>query len=552
MAEQTHEEFTGQRRWVSFLTGAVGVLAIAGAIATWQWRVAVGERQNAERGLKEGLAAAETVIARVDGELKGVRGAEELRGTLIAEASNRLDRLAAGHGNDVQLSRLLEHLQRGTLAGQALDVVVAERELSAAERLIPQVPTNRQPRGETLIYRARCELALDLQEYAEALSCLNRAEQLARTWAASGLAEARLQLAEILRMRGDARFHGRTWNAASADYREAESLIEQLRRAGPDTANLTLAAAAVQQRMSRVEEVARSTEGVLDRLMRSTHLLERVAEKELATQGLVQLIEVYQRLAVLCTRWHRDALAKSFGTKAHELARALYVSSPQNIRYQLALAAAEEARGKDALAEERVLRATLFFARESDLLETLVERETTNTQARRDYFGALAMLLEALVEQKRMPEASEEFARLDSAVREFVDARIGTASDEALAVGIRGFSLLANAALQVDRPKARIEASERSFQLAKQRFAKSPSLGDAQMDLFIAHGNMILAATMTRDTSEMEAHAREARRLTLAENSIEPEERELVTGVQKLIARVLDPVAPLERTRAHD
>jgi len=162
------------------------------------------------------------------------------------------------------------------------------------------------------------------------------------------------------------------------------------------------------------------------------------------------------------------------------------------------------------------------------------------------------MLLQALIEQKRIPEASEEFARLDSAVREFVDARIGTASDEALAVGIRGFSLLANAAQQVARPKARIEASERSFELARQRVAKSPQLGDAQMDLLIAQGNMILVAAMTNNTPEMAAHAREARRLMPAETNVEPEERELVAGIQTLIAQVLGPATPSKRTQAHD
>lgn len=41
----------------------------------------------------------------------------------------------------------------------------------------------------------------------------------------------------------------------------------------------------------------------------------------------------------------------------------------------------------------------------------------------------------------------------------------------------------------------------------------------------------------------MQAHAREARRLTPAGDNLEPDERELVAGIQKLIAQVIGPVA---------
>jgi hypothetical protein len=292
-------------------------------------------------------------------------------------------------------SRLLEHLRQANVASQALDVAAAERELSASERFILQLPADRRLRAETLIARVRCELAWSQQAYAAALSCLDRAERLGRSWAASHSTESRHQFAEILRLRGDARAHLRNWKDASTDYQEAELLIEQLRRAGPDTAELTLAAAAVQQRRSRVEEVARNTDGVTDRLVRSTQLLDRVVQKELSSQGRLQLFEVYQRLAELCARSQRVALAKMFNVKAYDLANALYVSDPRDAGYQLALAAAKHARGKNAFAEGRIVRATVDFAGESELLEMLVKKGQTNTHVWRDYFGARSSLIDA-------------------------------------------------------------------------------------------------------------------------------------------------------------
>jgi hypothetical protein len=80
------------------------------------------------------------------------------------------------------------------------------------------------------------------------------------------------------------------------------------------------------------------------------------------------------------------------------------------------------------------------------------------------------------------------------------------------------------------------------LQLAKQRYTQKPDLGDARLDLFIAHANMILAAGVTNDTPAMEAHAREALRLMPAEANVEPAEQELVSGIQELIAQVLGPV----------
>jgi len=533
------------RRLIALLSAMIAGIAIALVVATWQWRVAVAERQTAEQRAKEAIGIAETVISKVDSELKGVRGAETLRGALLGEARGMLDRLSVDQSRDTQLlqAQMLGHLRHGTLAAQALDVVAAERELSAAERLLQQIPANLRPRSATLACQARCELAYSRQMYAEALSCLARAEQLGRSWAASDSAESKLQLAEILRLRGDAKAHARKWKAAATDYHEAESLIEQIRHAGLDTAESTLAAAAVQQRLSRVEEVARSADGVSDRLVKSTQLIDRVVQKELSSRGLVQLIEVYQRLADLCTRWQRKELAKSLNGKARELAHALYLSSPRNTRYQLALATTKDERGKEALAEKRFLRATLSFAEESDLLELLLEKDPTNTQAWRDYFAALAMLIETLVDQEHLAEGLEEFSRLDAAVRAYIDARTATASDEALAVGIRGLSQVADAARRIDRPQARVEASEKALKLAEQRFAKSPDLGDARMDLFIAHANMILAAAVSNDTPAMAAHAREARRLMPAEDDIEPDEQGLVTGIQQLIEQVVGPGA---------
>jgi len=56
--------------------------------------------------------------------------------------------------------------------------------------------------------------------------------------------------------------------------------------------------------------------GVIERLAKSTGLIERVSPNELSTRGAVQLVEVYQRLAEACSRWQRQGLAKSFNGKA--------------------------------------------------------------------------------------------------------------------------------------------------------------------------------------------------------------------------------------------
>jgi len=498
------ERSAKQRRLIAFLSAGLAVTTMALGFATWQWRVAVALQQTAEQ------------------RLSGVNQSADAQSPQ---------------------AQWLGHLRQATLASQALDVVAAERELSAAERLSQQLPAADRPRAETLLSHARCELAWSRQAYADTLSCSDRAERLGRSWAASGSSESRHQLAAIMSLRGDARAHLRNWSAASGDYHEADSLIEQLRREGPDTAELTLAAAAVQQRLARVEEVARSAEGVTERLVKSTHLLDRVDQKQLSTQGMLQLLEIYQRLAELCARSQRGELAKSLNAKAYDLADALYVSNPQHARYQLALAAAKHARGKGAFAEGRFLRATLDFAGESELLEILLKKARANMHAWRDYLGARAMLIDALAANNNLPEASEEFARLDSAVRDFVNARTNAPTDEAFAVAIRGFSQVADAARQLDRPKALVEASEESLQLAKQRYARSPDLGDARLDLFIAHANMTLAAAATNDTRAMEAHAREARRLMPAAENIEPDEQELVGAIQKLLVQVLGPVA---------
>ena len=88
---------------------------------------------------------------------------------------------------------------------------------------------------------------------------------------------------------------------------------------------------------------------MVQRLSNSVGLIELVDNKDLSTQALVQLIEVYDRLADLCLRWKRENLATAFNKKAYDLIYPLYVSSPQNSRYQRALATAWANLGKAAL-----------------------------------------------------------------------------------------------------------------------------------------------------------------------------------------------------------
>jgi len=534
------------RRIIVGLSATLLVVLAASSAAVWQWRVATTEQRAAERRLTEAIGVADDVLAGVDSKLRGVAGAESLRLALVGDATEMLDRLAReGSARTTLVETQLEaHLRSGTIAADARDFTAAERALAAAARLLPALATEvGRARGRALIERARGELAFSRKGYAEAEHHFGKAEELAHVWAASGSEQAaELACADLLRLRGDAKAFLRRWGEAGADYAKAQASYQALLARGRETTDLLLGAAVVEERLSRVAEVRRNADQVIDRMLKSTALADRVVAETTSPEALILLVELYSRLSELCTRWKQAELAAKLDRKSLDLVFSLWMTSPQNARYQLGLSQAWARLGDRARDEKQLARAKTLFALQTYMTERLLKVDPNNLALGLSHVEGMASLVDVLLKSGNPADAREQFSSLTRAVDNLSGELSQGASDEQWSLVIRAHNLVGEAARRLGLTVARSHAYESALSLAKARFAREPDDMDARIDLLAAHSNMVLAAAGINDASAMRVHAEAAAGLLPHDLEGNRDERELIEGIRQVLEQVLGPL----------
>lgn len=529
-----------QRQVILALSSVLVVVASTASVAVWQWHVAVAQRHAAEQRLSESIGVANSVLTDVDQGLKGVAGAEDLRLSLVTDATEMLDRLAVGGSErtDLAATQIQGHLRRGRLAADYRDYDEAERELNAAENLLARFDTDSERlRAETLVSGARGELALSRKAYVEAVRYLDRALQWCASWAAEapGL-DSEAERANLLRLRGDAKAFQRRWEEASGDYEAAKQIYGTLQGREP---RVLLGAARVQERLSRVAEVRGDADAVIARLSRAVDLAEAVDQQNSSPEQLIQLVELYGRLSELGSRWEREDLAASFDRKALDMVFALYVTNPQNARYRRALGDAWERLGEYEKKHGNFARAKTLFALHLYMSAMLAKQAPTDAALWAAQVEARANLIEVLLETDERAQAREQFAELTRAVNVLSGLAKDRDSQERSSLLIMAYNLQGEAARQLDLPDARARSYQAALELSEDRFRRAPENVDARLDLLVAHANVILAAAGKNDGKRMRAHAESAKQLLEDDLPLDRDERAMIEKIRELIRDVL-------------
>ena len=102
-------------------------------------------------------------------------------------------------------------------------------------------------------------------------------------------------------------------------------------------------------------------------------------------------------------------------------------------------------------------------------------------------------------------------------------------------------SLGAEAARLLGRKEDRRSWFRSAFARSRAHAEQSPDDDDAQLDLLLAHANMILVAVGDNDQTEMQRHAQEARMLLAKEIALTGSERDTIDQVRALVDDVLGP-----------
>ena len=544
-----------QRQVIAALACTVAIVASAATVAIWQWREAVEQRAIADRRtreaieqkklashrLQQAIEVSRNVIATVDQELRGIAGAENLRLALVGEAAAMLDTLAdrQSEGTELFRTRFEAHLRRGLLAAGFLDFEVAVESLDAAEALLPRLPTELgRLRSGISLTRARGELEMSRKKYADALPYFDQAAAIGQQLAsASEERSASIERGLVLRLRGDAHAMLRDWDTAALDYESAEALyaeaLEQL-----DDVDARVGASAVQERLSRVAEVRRDASEVVRCMRAAVELVDSIESSDSTPESTIRLVELYERLSDLSMRWDRQHLAEGFDRKALDKVWALYMTSPQNARYRRGLARVWSRLSTSARERGDLGRAQTLAALNTYMLEMLAKEPGAGVALRVEEVEARAELIDVLIQREDLGHARTQYNELKAVVETL--STLPTGGEGMLEPElIYAYNLAAEAARQLEQTEDRERWFLAALERSKARFESNPGNGDAQLDLLVAHANMILAAAAREDFHSMQEHAHYAQLLLPTDLAITGSEQEMVEQVREMITQVL-------------
>jgi tetratricopeptide (TPR) repeat protein len=471
-------KFAGRNK-LAIAAGALVVLTLLGGIAATAWQAHLANQR-----FEDVRELADAYLFEFHDAIKDLPGSTPARQLVVKRGIQYLDKLAQQRGNDSSLSRELAkaYAQVGSVQGA------------------PNTPSLGDRAGALVSYRK----SLAIREPLEAKAPQD--EEIG-----GELSDSYTAIAELLQYSGDL-------DAAAANFRKSQALLERLARARPASVGVRTRLATADMLLGSLlgnNEISNlgDTKGAMELSQKSRILFETLSKERPADRELrVQLSSILQRLAALYQALDNKEESIASFRRSLPIEEQLIREEPLNVMYRRQAAISNRSLALVLLRVGGLPEARQRSDRSAELFDQLAKEDPANAEA-----------LEALADSQYSQGYVLQKGNEPGKARTYYEASIATYNLEmsknpaTLPAGLRtAYQLMADLGIKTKDVPLALRNARRELEVDGRLLTANAHNASAQRNQGTAYGQIgqaheVLARRLAESRADRDREWREAR-----------------------------------------